>query len=207
LKNFMIPTIVASTLAGTSAALPPAQAGEADSKERTAYEQQSENPVKDAWLDGKLETALLFNEHLNSFNIDTDVKNGVAWLNGAVATKIDRDLAGEIAESVSGIREVKNELSIDSSKASEAGGDEESKDRAGFKQAVSDATLTARIKSELIVNTSTSGLAIDVDTKNGAVTLSGEVESEQEKTLVTQIAKNASGTRSVNNRLKVRHES
>lgn len=206
MKNLIIPTIVAGTLAGTSAALPPAHAGEPGNKEQTAYEQQSENPVKDAWLDGKLETALLFNEHLNSFNIDTDVKNGVARLKGTVATDIDRDLAGEIAASVSGIREVRNELSIDSSRASEAGSDKESKDRAGFKQAVSDATLTARIKSELIVNSDTSGLSIDVDTKNGAVTLSGEVESEQEKALVVQIAKNANGTRSVNDRLKVRHE-
>ncbi|ODN66645.1 hypothetical protein A9E74_01595 [Methylophaga muralis] len=40
--------------------------------------------AKDAWLDGKLETALLLNTQLNNFNIDTDIDNGVAVLSGQV---------------------------------------------------------------------------------------------------------------------------
>jgi osmotically-inducible protein OsmY len=46
-------------------------------------------------------------------------------------------------------------------------------------------------------------MAIDVDSRDGVVTLSGKVDSEQEKELATQIAANTNGTVSVNDRLTV----
>ena len=150
---------------------------------------------------------MLFNEHLNSFNIDTDVKQGVAYLRGAVESDIDRDLAGEIAESIDGVRDVENELVVDKMKAAENHDDEASKSRKGFQQAVSNATLTARIKSELLVNSNTAGLSINVDSTSNSVTLSGEVDSEQEKDLAGKIAENAAGDRSIDNRLTVASES
>ena len=44
---------------------------------------------KDAWLDGKAESTLLFNTNLNSFDINTDVKNGVVILTGKVESGVD----------------------------------------------------------------------------------------------------------------------
>ncbi len=35
-----------------------------------------EKGAKDAWIDGKAEATLLFNGNLDSFDINTDVKNG-----------------------------------------------------------------------------------------------------------------------------------
>ena len=65
------------------------------------------------------------------------------------------------------------------------------------------ATLTARIKSELLFNGETSGLAINVDSDGGEVTLSGKVESDAERELAEQIAANVEGAQSVENRLTV----
>ena len=206
MKKRIIPIIVAGTIVGATATAPLVHAGNADDSKKPSMEQrgeQAQGAIKDAWLDGRLETALLFNEHLNSFNIDTDVKQGVAYLRGAVESDIDRDLAGEIAESIDGVREIRNELVVDKMKASERDDDEESKNRKGFQQAVSNATLTARIKSELLVNSNTAGLSINVDSTSSAVTLSGEVDSKQEKDLAGKIAQNAAGERSINNRLTV----
>ena len=202
--------IIAGSLAAAILMLPAVHAQDADEPSKPAMEQRAdraEGAVKDAWLDGKLETALLFNEHLNSFDIDTDVKNGVAYLNGAVESDIDRDLAGEIAQSIDGVSDVENKLEIDRSKAAASREDKESKDRQGFKQAVSNATLTARVKSELLLNTNTAGLSINVDSRDGRVTLSGAVDSEQEKELAGQIAENASGAKSVDNQLTVESDS
>jgi osmotically-inducible protein OsmY len=165
--------------------------------------EQFQATTKDAWLDGKLEASLLFNQYLNSFDIDTDVKNGVAYLSGAVESDIDKDLAGEIAKSIKGINDVQNDLVVDKAKALQGSDNAEAMEREDFKSSVLNATLTARVKSQLLLNGNTSGLAIDVDSSDGVVTLSGEVSSGQEKALAIQIAKNTDGAKSVIDHLKV----
>ena len=159
--------------------------------------------ASDAWLDGKLETTLLFNENLNSFDIDTKVKNGTAWLKGSVESDIDRDLAEEVAKSIEGIDEVRNELTVDAKAKEKA---KQSKDFAAdweWREAIMNATLTAKVKSKLLMNEHTSGLDINVDSAQGVVTLTGEVDSEQEADLAEQIAANTEDAREVNNRLMV----
>ena len=66
--------------------------------------------VQDAWIDGRLEGAYIFNEHLSAAAINTDVKNGVVTLSGTVENDIDRDLAGEIAKGMQGVASVDNRL-------------------------------------------------------------------------------------------------
>lgn len=160
--------------------------------------------VRDAWIDGKLETALLFNERLNPFVIGTDVEDGVVTLTGSVKSEIDRELAGEIAASIDGVKDVRNELELDV-----AAGDSENERQAqnrNFRQRVADATLTARVKSQLLAHSDTDGLAVDVDTEDGVVTLSGAVPTAEEKELMARLAANASGVQGVTNNLQVEPE-
>ena len=202
-RKLIIPATIAAGTLGLAGVLPAAYA---ESQDKPTMEQRGEAAqaaIHDAWLHGKLETALLFNEHLNSFDIDSDVKAGTAYLYGAVESDIDRDLAEEIAKSIKGVKEVENELEVDKTKARSARNDDESMERQGFRQDVLNATLTARIKSRLLVNNNTGGLAINVDSRDGVVTLSGTVDSEQEKELATRIAANTEGTKSVDDRLTV----
>lgn len=202
-KTHAIPLIVAASLLGAAASAPTAFAAEAVKAEVQVNEQESQSAIKDAWLHGKLESALLFNEHLNSFNIDTDVVNGTATLKGAVESDIDRDLAGEIAKSVNGVTKVENELRVDKVQARVESQDDASADRRGFKESVSNATLTARVKTKLLANDNTGGMAINVDSKQGVVTLSGDVKSDEERDLAVQLASNTSGASSVTNQLVV----
>lgn len=167
---------------------------------------RTEMAVKDAWLDGKLESAFLFNEHLNSFEIDTEVKDSVAHLSGHVDSAIDKDLAGEIALSVDGITNVRNALTIDPAKVKAYRDADAYAERNSFRNTVMNATLTARVKSQLLLNDNTSGLTINVDSKNGDVTLSGKVASEAEKELAGAIADNTDGAMAVHNRLIVSAE-
>lgn len=206
----LVPTLIAASLAAGTTTAPLISAADSREMSSTNAEQagdQMQSAVKDAWLDGKLESALLFNQHLNSFSIDTDVKNGVAYLSGVVESDIDRDLAGEIAESIKGVHNVENQLVIDKEKAAASRNDNEAIERKGFQAAVANATLTARIKSELLINSNTAGLSIDVDSRDGNVTLSGEVDSQQEKELAEKIADNTNGEGRVDNRLAVRKDS
>ncbi len=202
-KKRTLAAILSASVLTATAGIPAVYANENNHASMEQRAEQAQSALKDAWIDGKLETTLLFNEHLNSFDIDTDVRNGVAYLNGTVESDIDRDLAGEIAESIDGVREVENHLIVDADNAAMAHASDEYEERRGFKQSVMNATLTARVKSQLLLNNNTGGLSIDVDSRDGIVTLSGEVDSAQEKDLAVQIARNTEGTRSVNDNLMV----
>lgn len=202
-RKLIIPATIAAGTLGLAGVLPAAYAGSADEPTMEQRGEAAQAAIRDAWLHGKLETALLFNEHLNSFDIDSEVRGGTAYLYGSVDSDIDRDLAEEIAKSIKGVNKVRNELDVDKTKARAARDDVESMERQGFKQDVLNATLTARIKSRLLVNSNTGGMSIDVDSRDGVVTLSGTVDSEQEKELATRIAANTEGARKVNDQLTV----
>jgi hypothetical protein len=68
--------------------------------------------ANDAWLDGKVEAALLVNNQINNFDIDTDVKNGVVTLSGDVDSQAKKDLAGHLASNVSGVNTVQNNINV-----------------------------------------------------------------------------------------------
>jgi hyperosmotically inducible protein len=197
-------TVAASVIALTASVIAiPVHAVTNPAKSEETRTDQTSPAVKDAWLDGKLEATLLFNEHLNSFDIHTDVRDGVAYLSGSVESDIDRDLAGEIAESVKGINRVENTLTVDRSNVQQATNSESSKAQASFRQSVLDATLTSRVKTQLLLNNNTDGLDIDVDSSDSRVTLSGDVQSDQERELAVEIARNTSGAKSVTDNLRV----
>lgn len=156
--------------------------------------------MTDAWIDGKVETVYLLNTHLNGFAIDTEVENGKVTLTGEVAHDIDRDLAGELAQTVEGVKSVDNQLTVveDESlrKKVEDGAE-------GFASSVQDATITANVKTQLLASEHIKAFDIDVDTEENVVTLSGEVASAKARELAESIAANAAAVKGVNNQLKV----
>ncbi len=207
-RKRILPAAIAASILGVTATVPLTLAQTVDQTQPTMEQrgEQAQGAIKDAWLDGKLESAYLFNEHLSPFDIDTDVNNGIVHLTGAVESDIDRELAGEIAQSIDGVSDVKNDLVVDKAQARVAHDDDASRERSGFRETVGNATLTAKIKSQLLANSSTSGMEVDVDSDNGNVTLSGTVDSDEEKELIARIAENTSGADSIDNRLMVENE-
>ena len=66
-----------------------------------------------------------------------------------------------------------------------------------------DASITARISAALAKDPDLSAIKIDVDTKAGAVRLSGPAPSEAAKDRASNLAKSVEGVTSVNNELVV----
>lgn len=66
-----------------------------------------------------------------------------------------------------------------------------------------DATITAKIKSELIAEKNVKARNIDVDTVGGVVVLSGYVDSQQEADRAGQLAKSVPGVVRVKNELRI----
>lgn len=67
-----------------------------------------------------------------------------------------------------------------------------------------DASITAKVNAELATDKDLSAIRIDVDTKEGVVTLSGPAPTATAKERASQIARNVKGVTSVNNQLTVK---
>ena len=149
---------------------------------------------KDAWIDGKAETTLLLNGNLNSFDINTDVKNGTVTLTGKVESAVDKALAEELIENLDGVTRVDNKLTV-------AASDQHTKD--SDSSSLKDAKIATVVKTRLLFESEVSGTSIDVDAKHGVVTLKGEVASDAEKDLAVAIAKNTDDVEKVIDKLQV----
>ncbi|MEJ2690943.1 MAG: BON domain-containing protein [Deltaproteobacteria bacterium] len=168
----------------------PASGMEQNGKKTTAR-------YSDTWLKAKLLTTYTLNKYLNPFDIHVEVNNGVVTLSGKVDSGVEKDLAVEIAKGTAGVKEVHDELVIQSDAKTPP------KEKTDFSQMVKDATITAMVKSRLLWNRNIEALHIDVDTNRGVVVLSGRIESAIKRDLAVQIAKNTSGVKKVVDKLQV----
>ncbi len=81
-------------------------------------------------------------------------------------------------------------------------------DRATTKAAaaVDDTAITTKVKADIIAEPGLSALKIDVDTKDGVVTLTGTVDSAAMKDRAQQVAQGVSGVKSVVDNLVVKSQ-
>lgn len=165
----------------------------------------SKDSSSDLWAKASLATTYTLNRHLNPFDIDIEVNNGVATLRGTVDDMVERDLAEELALGVENIREVDNQLKVNPNPVDSDGTvKKDNKDtERSFMRKVDDANVTAKVKSQLLWNSNTDGLDITVETHDGVVMLSGYVKSDAESQLAEQIARNTNDVREVKNQLQI----
>jgi hyperosmotically inducible periplasmic protein len=163
---------------------------------RTATVSQS---TEDARREGFISATFATSDHLRWSDIDVKVRGSQATLNGSVESHVEKDLAEQIALSVSGIERVDNQLHVDATYARTPPRDGER----SFGDAVADAAVTAQVKSKLLWNRNTDGLDINVDTREGRVTLKGEADSTASRELAERLAKNTNNVVAVDNQLRV----
>jgi osmotically-inducible protein OsmY len=70
-------------------------------------------------------------------------------------------------------------------------------------EVIDDAAITASVKAKLLEDDRTEGFDINVDTKNGRVTLKGGADSLADKTIAGDIARTTDGVVAVDNQLTV----
>ncbi|HET7219104.1 MAG TPA: BON domain-containing protein [Vicinamibacterales bacterium] len=144
--------------------------------------------------------------------IDVDTKDKVVTLKGEVQSAAARARAVELAKSTEGVRDVVDSMTVVPEAAATSGrtaeaAREASRDarEAGRETGavMGDAGITAAVKSKMLADTTVSGLKIDVDTKDGIVTLTGDVKSAAEKRRAVEIAKETDNVKSVKDQLKI----
>lgn len=154
--------------------------------------------VVDARQEAQIWTTYVLSPYLRASDIQVSVHNGKATLTGKVEEGVNKDLAKQIALGVNGVKEVDNQIVV----VADYVAPPRSADRK-YGDVVDDATITAMIKSKLVWSKYTDGLATDVDTKWGKVTLTGTADSPAAKNLASRLAMNTRGVVSVENQLTV----
>ncbi len=71
-------------------------------------------------------------------------------------------------------------------------------------EVIDDGTITTKVKSELLANNITKGLAVSVQTFEGAVTLTGAVDTEDQRKAAEDVARRVKGVKKVNNLIKLK---
>jgi hyperosmotically inducible protein len=148
---------------------------------------------------------------VKSYRIDVDTKDRVVTLSGAVDTPQARERAMELARTTDGVRDVVDRLTVTPGATPTTGIDDPLQNKAReaadkVKDAMpdlSDAGVTTKVKSKFLGDTDVPGLKIDVDTKDGVVTLTGTVGTAAEKQRAIELAKNTDGVKSVVDRIKI----
>ncbi len=79
------------------------------------------------------------------------------------------------------------------------------RDQSSVGQYVDDATITTQIKARMVENKQVDAAAINVETLNGTVMLSGFAKNAAEKEMAHKIAHGVNGVKSVRNELVVRN--
>ena len=99
-----------------------------------------------------------------------------------------------MAQGVTGVKEVRNDLRVSDADQSTMG------------QKVDDTLITTQVKAKLIADPTTEAYKINVETKGGVVQLSGFVDSSTAKQRAGDVARSVDGVSNVDNDLEIRQQ-
>jgi osmotically-inducible protein OsmY len=146
--------------------------------------------IDDATITTKIEAKLTADPNVSAFNVDADTNNGVVRLSGTVKHAEAKAEAEKLARQTDGVKRVINDIKVEA-EGRDAG------DR------MSDTEITTKIKAKITGDGDLNPFNINVDTKDGVVTLRGSVKTAQAKDEAGRIARETSGVKSVDNMLEV----
>ena len=155
-------------------------------------QQPAEN--SDGWIGMKVKWALFFNRNVSAVNTEVDVADGVVTLKGQADSQAQKDLTGEYAKGIEGVKDIKNEMTV----APVVNKPDQAKDNK-----IDDASITAQVKIAFLMHHSTSAFKTGVTTTKGVVTLSGNAVNGAAKDMATKVAGDIKGVTNVVNNMTI----
>jgi len=144
--------------------------------------------IDDAGITAAIKNKLLWSKHASALTTDVDTKWGRVQLKGTASDAAAKAYAGSLATNTRGVRSVDNQLVLDTNKP---------KAETTAAQDVADTWITAKIKSSYMYSDRVDGSDIEVNTKDGHVTLRGKLNSGAEQALAIELAQNVRGVKDV----------
>jgi osmotically-inducible protein OsmY len=158
-------------------------------KIKSAHPEQS-----DAWMALKIRSRLLAKGNVSATSTKVSVKDGNVVLTGTADDLAQKELTTAYAKDIDGVKSVENEIVVK----------EKTSGAATVGEKIDDASITSQVKYALLSHKSTSALKTKVVTTDGVVRVTGDAKSEAEKSLVTKLAQDVRGTKSVTNDMSVK---
>lgn len=149
--------------------------------------------VTDLEIHAFLRERLAASEYLSGNEINVSVKDRVVTLTGRTQTPQQKIGVEQVARSIPNVTNVVNQLSVANPGAQSETSERESKD----KELANQVLFALFNERDNFTNLG----AIKVDSRNGAVTLSGAVSSRAERALAERVTRGVKGVNSVSNRL------
>jgi hyperosmotically inducible protein len=158
--------------------------------------------VADALLLTRIRVALLEQLGSDGLRVQISARDGEVELSGNVRKRSNREFAEQAARSVSGVHGVRNRIAV----SSEGGGNEAPVARVVGKVArdVANAVLEGKVKGRLLEGIGRVALDIEVEARDGIVSLSGTVPDVAREKLAIRIAEGTPGVKGLHNRLTIK---
>ncbi len=148
----------------------------------------------DGWIALKLRTRLLVKANVSAASTTVAVKDGIVTLGGTAENQAQKELTEVYAKEIDWVKAVKNDIVVKEPLAtSETMGER-----------IDDASITSQLKYALLHHKATSAVKTKVTTVDGVVVISGDASSDAEKSLVTKLAQDVRGVKTVVNNMTVR---
>ena len=158
----------------------------------------------DAWLTAKIQSKYFMDSDVKGHDINVDTQNGVVTLNGTVDNEAQRTQAVAIARNTDGVKNVTDSLRIEMPADATAANKAMKPVHQIPNEIDNDEWITTKVRSRFFIDPNVKNMNVDVDTKNGVVTLKGEVQDQAARTAAEAIAKQIDGVKSVKNQLTVK---
>lgn len=180
----------------------------------------------DAGITTRIKTEFARDDTVKASQINVDTKDHIVTLSGKVDSEEAKTRAVEIARGTEGVRDVVDNLTWTSAQSGTAvnppagtdtnppagtnpsGGTDQTSagqtaQNAPGSQPTSDAAITAAVKNNLMADTAVGASNINVNTKDGVVSLTGSVKNQAEKDNAVRIARQTNGVRDVQDNLTI----
>lgn len=144
-----------------------------------------EKKVTDQEITRAVEMELWTDEAVDPNMIDVNTVNGIVTLTGTTNNMLATERAAEICQVVVGVRGVVNRIQVEP------------------RVERTDAELKQAVQEALLLDPATDSYEIDVEIRDGAVTLTGTTDSWQEKQLAATVAKGVRGVTGITNDIQV----
>lgn len=177
----------------------------------------------DPGITSAVKSKMAADDTVKASEINVDTHEHVVTLNGTVGSQAEKDRALMIARNTEGVSSVIDDLRVGTSGSLDRDRDadhdrdfsesaeqtardaKEKTERATEKtgEVVTDAAITSAVKTKFLAEPGVPGTAINVDTNNHVVTLTGTVKSKAEAAKAMAIARDTKGVKRVVNHLKI----
>lgn len=142
-------------------------------------------PLFASATDDKIESSFkksyVYKTYLKDEHIAIKSKDGVVTLSGDVLDEAHKPMAQDTVEALPGVKSVDNNIVIKNDK--------------------SDTWLKMKIETALLFHSNVRASKTEVSVKNGVVTLKGKAQSQAQKELTTEYAKDVEGVKEVKNEM------